>query len=195
MKFAYILTAVASVASAADSVEVAAQSAGLTTLLAVAQKVNLTSIALALTNVTIFAPTNQAFQDLDAFAKKNNITLTNELLIKVLQLHIVPMVVSSSAITSSATPIKADTRANLTLTVSISNGKVTVASPGNVTATVVTADVIISQGILHVIDKVLLPDLSKLPIGLTNGTGNPATGTGVAHCSKEFLCSFHPFVY
>ena len=82
-------------------------------------------------------------------------------------------VVSSSAITSSATPIKADTLANLTLTVSASNGKVTVASPGNVTATVITADVIISQGIVHVINKVLLPDLSKL----TNGTGKPPTTT------------------
>jgi transforming growth factor-beta-induced protein len=161
MKFSYILTALASFASAADSVEVVAQSAGLTSLIAAVQKVNLTSTILALTNVTIFAPTNQAFDDLNEYAAKYNITITDELLIKVLQLHIVPTVVTSSNITGTANPIKADTLANLTLTVSASSGNVTVASPGNVTATVITADVEISQGIVHVIDKVLLPDLSN----------------------------------
>ena len=162
MKFSLILSALASFAIAADSVEVAAQAAGLTTLLEALDSINLTSTVVGLTNVTIFAPTNEAFQDVAAFAMRSNVNLTNDLLTKILQLHIVPGILKSTDVSvSSVSTVTALSNDSLAITAN-STGGVLVSSPGNVTADVVLADLEVTQGIVHVINKVLLPDLSTI---------------------------------
>ena len=150
MKFSLILSALASFAIAADSVEVAAQAAGLTTLLEALDSINLTSTVVGLTNVTIFAPTNQAFEDV-------NVTLTIDLLTKILQLHIVPGILKSTDFSvSSASTVTALSNESLIITKN-STGGLLISSPGNVTANVVFRDLEVTQGIYYVINKILLP--------------------------------------
>ena len=113
---------------------------------------------------TVFAPTDQAFTDagIDLAALDNEegkITLTDILLY-----HVYSGSVASSDVTDgmTATMVNGD---DVTFTVS---DTVMVND-----ATVVTADVIASNGIIHVIDKVLMPpaDLVDIPTVASN-TGN-----------------------
>jgi transforming growth factor-beta-induced protein len=176
MKFAIIFTALASLVSAADSLEVVAKSANLTNFLLSIEKSNFTQTLTGLTNVTIFAPTNQAFDEAIEFVRLNNINITQELLVTILQLHIVPSVIFSSNITAAPDALQVYSLSGFNLTISGMGGNVTVSSPGNVTASVINADVEVSQGVVHIIDKVLLPDLS---LNQTSGPGgNNGTGNG-----------------
>ena len=164
MQFTSLLAILASSVLAADSVEVVAKAAGLTSLLDAIAKVGLTETVLGLKNVTIFAPTNQAFADVTAFAAKNNLTITDDLLKTILTLHILPAVVPASAILSAHAPITATALSKTNITAIAKDGAVLVSGPGNsVPAKVVNADVAVSQGVVHVIDTVLLPDLSNVP--------------------------------
>ncbi|MAD60155.1 MAG: beta-Ig-H3/fasciclin, partial [Myxococcales bacterium] len=73
-------------------------------------------------------------------------------LAKILKLHVVAAAVMSTDLTDG----QVVNTANGDLTVSISGDTVTF-SNGNVTATVVTANIEASNGVIHVIDQVLLP--------------------------------------
>jgi uncharacterized surface protein with fasciclin (FAS1) repeats len=98
---------------------------------------------------TVFAPTNEAFAALPAGTLDNLLKPENkEQLVKILTYHVVAGEVPSSAI--KAGPVKSVEGQDLTITTP--NGKVMVNG-----ATVVTADVMASNGVVHVIDAVLLP--------------------------------------
>lgn len=104
------------------------------------------------TTVTVFAPTNAAFAKL---LKALHITadqlLSNEkLLTIILEYHIVPQVIPSSAIKGPA--YKTTLLAGADLKVNRVKGKVKVNS-----ATVIQADVPAGKSVVHVIDEVLLP--------------------------------------
>ena len=97
---------------------------------------------------TIFAPTNAAFESLFGVLGVSGIAdLTAEALIPILQYHVVSGNVQSSQLSAGSVP---------TL-----NGNIDVSlSPApaiNTDATIVLTDVQGSNGIIHVIDKVLLP--------------------------------------
>ena len=176
MKFFAPLTALFALVSAqAPSVEVAATAANLTALIDAINSVDLTSTVLGLEKVTIFAPTNAAFDAVTAFANSANLTITPELLTSILQLHIVPGVFLAADVIKAA-PLNATTvLKDAKVFISVKDGKVYVAGEGNsIPATVVVADVLIKQGVVHVIDTVLLPSLSG-PATTTSAPG--ATGT------------------
>ncbi len=97
---------------------------------------------------TVFAPTDKAFQALPDGALQNLIANKDQLK-KVLLYHVVPGRVTSQQVVKLDS---AKTAAGLTLPIRVEGGKVMI---GN--AQVVKADIAASNGVIHVINKVLLP--------------------------------------
>ena len=102
-----------------------------------------------------------------AFAKANNIQVTDELLTRVLTLHVFP-----SGVYSTKTALTADSLSKDPVTVQLKDGSVLVNGKGNATpAKVELADVIFDKGVIHVIDAVLVPGLKTL----SGTTSSPST--------------------
>lgn len=142
----------------------AATDAGLTTLLSAVTAVDgLPEALLGAEAITVFAPRNEAFADaLEAF----NVDNLDQLVIKiggienletVLGFHVVPAVAFSADLAATNT---FPTLGGQNLTVTKTGNTVTVTDANGVAATVVAADVAIENGVVHVIDKVLLPELT-----------------------------------
>ena len=121
---------------------------------------------------TVFAPTDDAFAALPAGALEALLKPENkDALVKILTYHVVP-----------GTVLAADIKAGDIATVE--GGTVKLATEGGVTvndAKVLTADVAASNGVIHVIDKVLIP--SSVDVGAllaaptTTAASTPATTT------------------
>ena len=101
---------------------------------------------------TVFAPTDEAFAaagiNLDDFTTEEEI----EALANILLYHVVAGEIASTDLVDGANTVTAANGDELTVTVS--EGAVTVGAEG---ATVVLADVPASNGVIHVIDKVIMP--------------------------------------
>ena len=111
---------------------------------------------------TVFAPTNAAFADLldtlgDDFNSLSDFDTDEEkaLLIKVLTYHVVAGTASFSSDLSNGQSIT--TFQGEDVVVNIKDGTVHIADATDINATVVLADVEASNGVVHVINKVLLP--------------------------------------
>lgn len=124
------------------SVSKTAEAAKLTSLLNALVETKLGDTLNSLKDVTIFAPTNEAFT---ALASKGSGNLTISVA-DALKLHVVPGVVAFSTSLSDGQKIK--TLSGKELTVKIANGVVTING-----AKVVTADVIVNSGVVHIIDR------------------------------------------
>jgi transforming growth factor-beta-induced protein len=142
----------------------AAEGAGLTTLLdAVGAVDGLDQTLLGANEITVFAPTNAAFSDaLAAFGASDLNELVAALggvgnLEIVLGFHVVPAIAFSGDLADGAQTF--NTLGGQALTVTASGGNVTVTDALGNTVNVVTADVAIENGVVHVIDGVLLPEL------------------------------------
>ena len=104
--------------------------------------------------LTVFAPTNQAFMNagfanIAAIQNADPATLTS-----ILTYHVVSGRIFSSDLTEGAKPATLNTA---TLTISL-NGGAKVKGNGNPTAANITqANLLTSNGVIHVVDKVLLP--------------------------------------
>jgi uncharacterized surface protein with fasciclin (FAS1) repeats len=99
---------------------------------------------------TVFAPTDAAFAKLPAGTVETLLKPENkDRLRRVLTYHVVPGRVAAADVTkmNSAKAVSGDN-----LTIAVKNGKVMINS-----ANVVTPDVAASNGIIHVIDTVILP--------------------------------------
>ena len=101
---------------------------------------------------TVFAPTDEAFAaagiNLDDFTTEEEI----DALANILLYHVVAGEIASTDLVDGANTVTAANGDELTVTVS--EGAVTVGAEG---ATVVLADVPASNGVIHVIDKVIMP--------------------------------------
>ena len=111
---------------------------------------------------TVFAPTNAAFAALPAGTVDNLLKPENKpALTKVFTYHVVPGKVDAAALTQaiSAGGGKAmlKTVAGNTLTATASGGTVMVGDESGGMARVTNADVMQSNGVIHVVDKVLMP--------------------------------------
>jgi uncharacterized surface protein with fasciclin (FAS1) repeats len=108
-----------------------------------------------LASFTVFAPTNQAFEELAA-ALETDIAglLALDVLPTVLLYHVIDGVVASTDLANGSV----NTLANIPVTVNIDNG-VTIN-----TSTVVLADVMAFNGIVHVLDRVLVPGGSPVSV-------------------------------
>lgn len=126
------------------------QNAGLTTLLNAVVKAGLVSAVTTTPQITIFAPTNQAF--INAGIDPNQ--LTPDQLTPVLTYHVVPATAFSVDLSDKQV---LPTLQGETLTISITAGGVQVIDSKGNAANVIAANVIVQNGAVHVIDRVLLP--------------------------------------
>ena len=112
--------------------------------------------------LTVFAPTDAAFAELPAGTVDTLLKPENrDQLVKILTYHVVPGQFTAAAILQlinqgggSAT---LTTLEGSTLTATLQDGKVVVTDESGGSATVVTADLMQSNGVIHVTDGVFLP--------------------------------------
>lgn len=140
--------------AAKDIVDTAVGAGQFTTLVAAVQAAGLESTLRGAGPFTVFAPTDAAFAALPAGTVEGLLKPENKAkLTAILTYHVLPTEVMSSAI--GTTSMDAATVGGKTVKVDGSTaGKVMIND-----ATVVTADVDASNGVIHVIDKVLLPPM------------------------------------
>ncbi len=143
-------------------VENAVNSKDHTTLVAAVKAAGLVETLSGAGPFTVFAPTNDAFAKLPAGTVDNLLKPENkEMLTKVLTYHVVATSAMSDAITKMIAddggkhPVKTVSGDELTLT--STDGKIMIMDESGQTATVTIADVAQSNGVIHVIDTVLLP--------------------------------------
>jgi uncharacterized surface protein with fasciclin (FAS1) repeats len=111
---------------------------------------------------TVFAPTDDAFAKLPAGTVDNLVKPENKAtLTKILTYHVIAGKISSKelikAIKKGGGTYSAKTLEGGSLTFTLDGGKVKITDEKGGTAYVTTADVFQSNGVIHVIDSVLLP--------------------------------------
>ncbi|QJE71947.1 fasciclin domain-containing protein [Aerophototrophica crusticola] len=143
------LALAATAAQAQDIVDVAAKNGSFNTLVKAVQAAGLVDTLKGTGPFTVFAPTDAAFAKLPAGTVEDLLKPENkQKLTEILTYHVVPGKVMAKDVKSG--PAKTAQGSNLTL--KADGGKVMVDN-----ATVTTADVAASNGVIHVIDTVILP--------------------------------------
>ena len=136
---------------AKDIVDTAVDAGSFTTLVAAVQAAGLVETLKGPGPFTVFAPTDEAFAALPAGTVEDLLKPENkDKLVAVLTYHVVPGAVMSTDLTNG---MKAAT---------VQGGEVTIMTEGGVKvndANVVTADIAASNGVIHVIDAVLMPPM------------------------------------
>jgi uncharacterized surface protein with fasciclin (FAS1) repeats len=112
---------------------------------------------------TVFAPTDDAFAKLPAGTVDTLLKPENkDTLVKILTYHVVPGKISAKELAkmihSGHGKAMLKTVQGEDLTASMSGGKIILTDAKGGTATVITADVFQSNGVIHVIDTVLMPN-------------------------------------
>jgi transforming growth factor-beta-induced protein len=136
--------------ASADIVDTAVAAGSFNTLVAAVQAAGLVDTLKGDGPFTVFAPTDEAFAALpegtvEALLKPEN----RDQLIAVLTYHVVPGKVTAAEVAKLS---DAATVNGTRVSISTSYGKVKIDN-----ATVVQADVMASNGVIHVIDQVILP--------------------------------------
>jgi uncharacterized surface protein with fasciclin (FAS1) repeats len=137
-------------ASAANVVETAQSAGSFKTLIAAAQAAGLADALATTKNITVFAPTDEAFAKLPAGTVEMLLKPENKAkLTRILTSHVVAgkVMAADAAKLTSAKAVSGDT-----LTIAAHGGGVTIDK-----AKVVKADIAASNGVIHVIDTVILP--------------------------------------
>jgi uncharacterized surface protein with fasciclin (FAS1) repeats len=131
-----------------DIVEVARAAGSFNTLLTAVEAAGLVDVLKGDGPYTVFAPTDEAFAKIP---EADLTALLNDpgALEAVLLYHVVPGAVMASDVAGMS---KAETANGASLSISVHGGTVTVDD-----ATVVSADIEASNGVIHVIDTVLMP--------------------------------------
>ncbi len=145
-------------------VENAIHSPDHTTLVAAVQAAGLVDTLSGPGPFTVFAPTNEAFAMLPAGTVDDLLKPENkDQLVRVLTCHVLP---ARALLTDVVSMIEADggthevtTVGGCKLWLSVADGKVMVRDENGGTATVTIADVLQSNGVIHVVDHVLLPKM------------------------------------
>ena len=130
-------------------VEVAQEAGNFETLLSLAETVGLTTTLQFLGPYTAFAPTDEAFEEL--FAVVDPGTLSNEEITFVLTYHVLFGEIPSSALDAQQA---VETVNEELVYITAGDEGVTV----NGTSSVIAADVEAANGVIHVVDSVLLPN-------------------------------------
>jgi uncharacterized surface protein with fasciclin (FAS1) repeats len=168
-----------------SSIAETAAANNLTQLISALQATSLVDTVTGLKDITVFAPTNEAFEAVSEAVAG----LSTEQVSSVLTYHVVPSVAYSSGLKSGEVP----TVNGASVKVEVSDGGVKVND-----ANVVVADVLVANGVVHVIDKVLMPPAAESSgaasssaaaptttaaggaAGTAAASGTPATFTGAA---------------
>jgi uncharacterized surface protein with fasciclin (FAS1) repeats len=141
------LVAATSIASAADIVETAVSAGQFKTLVTALQEASLVDTLKGKGPFTVFAPTDEAFAKLPPGAL-DALLKDKQKLAAVLTYHVVP----GSVMAAQVKPGQVKTVQGQSLTVTAGSGNVMVDN-----AKVVKADIRASNGVIHVIDSVVLP--------------------------------------
>lgn len=145
----------ATAAHAANIVETADSVGTFTTLLAAAKAAGLADALSTTENITVFAPTDDAFAALPAGTVEELLKPENkDKLVAILTMHVLPRVLMSNQLLDKPFHVKT-LNGSERLAISAKSSGVTVS--GSNTANVVQADVEADNGVIHVIDAVLLP--------------------------------------
>ncbi|WP_395663280.1 fasciclin domain-containing protein [Aestuariivirga sp.] len=141
-------------ASAANVVETANSAGTFKTLLAAAQAAGLADALATTQNITVFAPTDEAFAKLPAGTVENLLKPENkDQLAAILTYHVLPRKLASNQMLAGPFHVRTlKAKPDRTLAITKGAGGVTVDN-----ANVIKADIITDNGIIHVIDTVLLP--------------------------------------
>ncbi|KAL9086086.1 MAG: hypothetical protein Q9165_007298 [Trypethelium subeluteriae] len=147
-----------------------AQAAGLTTLATALTQTNLLNTVNVLPDITVFAPTNQAFAAINSTIA----SLSTQQLASILEYHVINGTVGYSTTLTNGETIP--TLNGATVKITLANGGVKVNQ-----ATVTIADVLVANGVVHVIDSVLQPNSSSSSNGTSPGgpssSPSPAPGS------------------
>lgn len=161
--FAHATVGGASMLTSKDIFDNAANSRDHTTLVAALKAAGLVDGLKSAGPFTFFAPTNAAFAALPAGTADSLLRLENKgMLIGVLTYHLVPGMVDAAALNrmimdgNGSTTFK--TVAGGMLTARSVGGKVVITDEKGGSSTVTIADVYQSNGVTHVVDKVLMPN-------------------------------------
>ena len=144
------------IASTLSDIPATATGTGIhTSLVAALAQANLVTTLQGTGPFTVFAPTDAAFTAAGIDLTSFDTDVENATLVDILTYHVVSGSVASTALTDglTATALNGD---NVTFTVNAAGVQVN-------DANVVTADVAASNGIIHVIDKVLMPPADPVP--------------------------------
>jgi transforming growth factor-beta-induced protein len=150
-------------AATEDIVDIVASTPDVGTLATALEAAGLISALQGAGPFTVFAPRNQAFDALGGEAVQALLEADNaDLLAEVLTFHVVPGVAAlSSSLTNGQT---VSTLQGGALTIGVSGSKVTVNG-----ATVLTADIRAANGVIHIIDAVLVPEVDIVDVAILNG--------------------------
>ena len=145
-----------------DIIDNAVNSKDHTTLVAAVKAAGLVETLKGAGPFTVFAPTNAAFAALPAGTVDTLLKPESKpALTKVLTYHVVAGKMDAASLTKAITAgggkAMLKTVSGGTLTASAAGGKVMVMDESGGTANVTIADVTPSNGVIHVVDKVLLP--------------------------------------
>ena len=144
------LTLIGATSNALDIVDTAVSAGQFNTLVAAVEAADLITTLKGDGPFTVFAPTDEAFAALPEGTVENLLKPENkDQLIAVLTYHVVPGKIMSSDIAGTATMVE-----------SVQGSELDVNATDGVTvdgATVVTADIETDNGVIHVIDRVVLP--------------------------------------
>lgn len=142
-------------ARAADVVDVAAEAGSFETLIAAAKAADLVPALRGDGPITVFAPTDAAFDKLPDGTVESLLEPENkDRLQAILKFHVVPGLARSSALTNVKT---LPTLEGQRLDVAFDAGSLTVND-----ARVVTADLPADNGVIHVIDSVMMPETKNI---------------------------------
>lgn len=134
-----------------DIVDTAVDASDFNTLVAAVTAADLVETLKGEGPFTLFAPTDQAFSNLPEGTLEDLLAPENkDKLISVLTYHVVPGKVMAAEVVELT---EAETVNGQTLSIQVQNGKVMVDA-----ATVIKTDIECRNGVIHVIDAVLLPD-------------------------------------
>merc|ERR1712032_835918 len=137
-----------------------AQNANLTAFLGAAENASVASTLLGAEDLTIFAPSNSAFQDIGSLVGN----LTMEQLANILSYHVINGTVAySSDLSNTSLPTLEGSDVQIT----ISNGSVMVNN-----ATVTNANILFAGGVIHVIDQVLNPNSNSSSSSNSTSSGS-----------------------
>ncbi|MEA3427397.1 MAG: fasciclin domain-containing protein [Bacteroidota bacterium] len=151
-----------SVSAQKTVVDIAVGSKDHSTLVAAVKAADLVSTLQSAGPFTVFAPTNEAFAKLPAGTVDNLLKAENKAsLAKVLTYHVVAGKLDAAAVVKAITDGKGKavvkTVSGGSLTASLKDGNVILTDENGATATVVATDLKADNGVIHVIDSVVLP--------------------------------------
>jgi len=143
-------------------VDIAVGSPAHTTLVAAVKAAGLVETLQSAGPFTVFAPTNDAFSKLPAGTVESLLKPeAKATLVKILTYHVVAGNLDAAAVVKAIEAGKGSAKVTTvsggTLTASLKDSKVILTDENGKTATVVAADLKAGNGVVHVIDSVVLP--------------------------------------